>query len=170
MVVKNFPSTSIRNAQYSHSPLSRRFLINSILMCTALVLFSITLSKPVLAQENEEPEVTVGATISWGVAQRIESQDPERSVFNSGDGNSDDGNLNYAKGDIISNTLKLTSDIQVEKGNTGVFGRFTAFVDDENDGERKESRTQLSDDAKELVARDVRLLDLYLYTTLNPNR
>ena len=163
MVVKNFPSTSIRNAQYSHSPLSRRFLINSILMCTALVLFSITLSKPVLAQENEEPEVTVGATISWGVAQRIESQDPERSVLNSGDGNSDDGNLNYAKGDIISNTLKLTSDIQVEKGNTGVFGRFTAFVDDENDGERKESRTQLSDDAKELVARDVRLLDLYLY-------
>ena len=163
MVVKNFPSTSIRNAQYSHSSLSRRFLINSILMCTALVLFSITLSKPVLAQENEEPEVTVGATISWGVAQRIESQDPERSVFNSGDGNSDDGNLNYAKGDIISNTLKLTSDLQVEKGNTGVFGRFTAFVDDENDGERKESRTQLSDDAKELVASDVRLLDLYLY-------
>ena len=163
MVVKNFPSTSIHNAKYSHSPLSRRFLLNSILMCTALVLFSITFIKPVLAQDGEEPEVTVGATISWGVAQRIESQDPERSVMNSGDGNSDDGNLNYAKGDIISNTLKLTSDIQVENGNTGVFGRFTAFVDDENDGARKESRTQLSDDAKELVASDIRLLDLYLY-------
>ena len=44
MVVKDFPSTSIRNAQYSHSSLSRRFLINSILMCTALVLFSILTS------------------------------------------------------------------------------------------------------------------------------
>jgi hypothetical protein len=73
--------------------------------------------------------------------------------------NSDDGNLNYpGKGDLISNTIKLTSELDVKYKNYGAFVRFSAFYDFKNAG-----KDELSDVAVERVGKDIRLLDAYVW-------
>ncbi len=73
--------------------------------------------------------------------------------------NNDDGNLNYPDGgDLISNTIKFTSELDVTWRNFGVFTRITAFYDFENEG-----KDFLSDAADERVGKDIRLLDLYVW-------
>lgn len=72
--------------------------------------------------------------------------------------NSDDGNLNYDKGDLISNAAKFTSDISFSYKDWGAFVRMTGFYDFENaDNDR------LSEVAKDFVGKRFRLLDAYVY-------
>ncbi len=104
-------------------------------------------------------------TLSWGIASRIEDRDQRLiGIANGGTAygvNADDGNLNYDKG-IYSNTFKITSEMELNYRNFGGFIRATAFYDYENEkGDR--ARTELSDDAKELIGSDVDLLDAYLW-------
>ncbi len=73
--------------------------------------------------------------------------------------NGDDGNRNYPdSGDLVANTIKLTSELDVRYKNYGAFTRFTAFYDFEN-----HNKDFLSDDAISRVGKDVRLLDLYIW-------
>jgi len=73
--------------------------------------------------------------------------------------NSDDGNLNYPDaGDIVSSTVKFTSEIDLRWRNFGAFTRFTGFYDFEN-----ADQDFLSGEADERVGKDVRLLDLYIW-------
>jgi len=66
--------------------------------------------------------------------------------------NGDSGNRNYPDGgDMISHTLKFTSELDVTWKNFGVFTRFMGFYDFENTG------TDFR------VGKDVRLLDLYVW-------
>lgn len=97
----------------------------------------------------------VGVDLSTGTAsslgQRIAA--PGRWSINS-----DDGNLNYDQGDLISNALKFTSDLSFSGPTWGAFMRVTGFYDFENADNDKLSRT-----AKEFVGEDYRLLDAYVY-------
>ena len=118
-------------------------------------------------------------TLSYGLSWRMEDRDndiigpPKTDAYRltRPDGyalsqNYDDGNKNYDKGDLISNLAKITSELQLEYGNFGLFLRGSAFYDFENyDGERE--RTKLSDEALELVGRDADLLDSYLWWNFN---
>jgi len=73
--------------------------------------------------------------------------------------NGDDGNLNYPDGgDLISHTIKFTSELDVTWRNFGAFTRFTGFYDFENAG-----KDFLSDAADERIGSDIRLLDLYVW-------
>lgn len=73
--------------------------------------------------------------------------------------NNDLGNRNYSDaGDIISSTVKFTSELDLTWRNYGVFTRFMGFYDFENT-----DRHFLSDEAEDRVAKDVRLLDLYVW-------
>lgn len=72
--------------------------------------------------------------------------------------NSDDGNLNYDQGDLISNAVKFTSDLSFNAPTWGAFMRVTGFYDFENADNDDLSRT-----AKEFVGEDFRLLDAYVY-------
>jgi len=73
--------------------------------------------------------------------------------------NGDDGNRNYPdSGDLVANTIKLTSELDVRYKNYGAFTRFTAFYDFEN-----HNKDFLSDDAISRVGKDIRLLDLYIW-------
>ena len=73
--------------------------------------------------------------------------------------NNDDGNRNYAKGgEIVSNTIKFVSELDVSWRNYGVFTRFMGFYDFENEG--KEFLPQAAEDR---VEKDLRLLDLYVW-------
>ncbi|NOR19017.1 MAG: DUF1302 family protein, partial [Xanthomonadales bacterium] len=73
--------------------------------------------------------------------------------------NNDDGSLNYPDaGDLVSHTLKFTSEIDLRWRNFGAFTRFTGFYDFEN-----ADQDFLSDEAIERVGKDIRLLDLYVW-------
>jgi hypothetical protein len=79
--------------------------------------------------------------------------------------NGDDGNLNYDKHDLFTTYLKFTPELLLKFPNDFKFmARGTALYDFKATDTR---RTELSDDAKEQVARDVRLLDLWVSKDLN---
>lgn len=110
-------------------------------------------------------EGSLDTTVSYGASWRVEDRDesiiglPNGGTANSVNG--DDGNLNYDKG-LISNAFKITSELSLNYQNYGAFIRGSAFYDIENqDGDR--DRTELSDEALELVGSDARLLDAYAY-------
>ena len=73
--------------------------------------------------------------------------------------NNDDGNLNYPNGgDLVSHTIKFTSELDLRYRNFGAFTRFMGFYDFEN-----VDKDFLSKEAEERVGKDVRLLDLYVW-------
>jgi len=73
--------------------------------------------------------------------------------------NNDDGNRNYAdSGDLVSNTIKFTSELDLRWRNYGGFTRFMGFYDFKN-----HNADFLSDDAIDRVGKDFRLLDLYIW-------
>ena len=107
-----------------------------------------------------EMRLSLDTSLSYGLAFRVSGLDESLLGVNS-----DDGDRNYARG-LISNTVKLTSELDLNYRNFGVFARFHGFLDFENrDGERE--RTPLPDDALDRVGDDVELLDLYLSTAFD---
>ena len=114
---------------------------------------------------QDELRGQLDTTLSYGVTSRVEDRD--QSIIGIANGgtafgvNADDGNLNYDKG-IVSNTIKITSEMELSYPSYGAFIRVTAFHDEENEnGDR--ARTPLSDEAKELVGSDIDLLDAYIW-------
>ena len=102
--------------------------------------------------------ISVDTTLSHGMSWR--ASDPDLGLTSV---NSDDGAKNY-DGGLISNTSKITTEIEVDAENVGLFARFQGFYDFENrDGNR--SRTQLSSIAKEDVGDGLDVLDFYATTS-----
>jgi hypothetical protein len=75
-------------------------------------------------------------TVSAGLQIRAEQRD-KRFVSPANGGttipglstNSDDGNLNFDQGDVVSSPLRLTTELNATWRNFGVYGRGTAFYD-----------------------------------------
>ncbi len=137
----------------------------------ALVLAA-TFTTPAFAFQFGSGDLTgsLDTTLSYGLAWRMDDQDPDVVGLSNGGNafsvNGDDGNLNYDKGDLISNTAKITSEVALQYKNFGIFVRGSAFYDFENnDGDR--ARTPLSDDALDMVGTDVELLDAYITYDFN---
>jgi hypothetical protein len=144
--------------------LKRRFEINGLL--AAALAVSLLAPAPALSFEFQSGDVvgSLDSTLSYGLTWRAKDQDPDLiGLANGGNAfsvNGDDGNLNYDKG-ISSNVVKLTSELGLDYRNFGLFVRGTAFYDYENEvGDRE--RTELTDEALELVGSDVKLLDAYI--------
>jgi len=113
-----------------------------------------------------ELQGSLDSTLSYGLSWRMADRDKDLVGLQEGgraySHNYDDGNLNYDKGELISNTPKLTSELALDYRNFGLFLRGTAFYDFENqDGERE--RTELRDEALDLIGKDAELLDAYLW-------
>jgi hypothetical protein len=73
--------------------------------------------------------------------------------------NDDDPNINYPDaGDLITNTAKITAEMDITWRNFGGFFRASAFYDFENAG-----KDFLSDEADTRVGSDIRLLDAYIW-------
>ncbi|MCF6266381.1 MAG: DUF1302 domain-containing protein [Desulfuromusa sp.] len=143
---------------------------STCLTLLALVLAA-TFAVPAFAFQFGTSDLTgsLDTTLSYGLAWRME--DPDNAIFgndstSNGEGlaysqNYDDGNLNYDKGDLINNTAKVTSELALQYKRFGLFVRGTAFYDFENnDGDR--ARTELRDEAIDLVGKDAELLDAYV--------
>ena len=114
-------------------------------------------------------EGSLDTTVSYGASWRVEDRDPALiGIANGGEKtgvNGDDGNLNYDKG-LVSNVVKITSELDLHMENFGLFVRGSAFYDFENmDGTR--ARTPLTDEAEDQVGRDVDLLDAFVWSNFN---
>ena len=127
---------------------------------------------------NGEWSGSFDTTISYGASWRVSDLDPEnvgkayfdplnstltnaerRASIGRWSVNGDDGNRNYPDGgDLISHTIKLTSELDLRWKNYGGFARFTAFYDFEN-----ADQDFLSKEAEKRVGKDIRLLDLYVW-------
>jgi hypothetical protein len=74
--------------------------------------------------------------------------------------NTDDGNLNYKRHDIVSAVIKGTHELFLtEKGNWSALGRFTWSSDLRADNTR---RTPLHDDAEDAMEKNISLLDFWV--------
>jgi len=113
-----------------------------------------------------EVEGSLDSTISYGMSWRVSDRDKDIvGTSNGGNAysvNGDDGNLNYDDGKLISQIAKVTSDLELRYKNFGLFVRGSAFYDYENE-DRDRERTELTDDALDLVGKDADLLDAYLW-------
>ncbi len=151
-------------------------------LATALAL---SVAAPVPAAQFASGDVTgsFDTTLSYGTSWRVEGRDtgilgvtsttqPNGSAPPGSLGgtafsvNGDDGNLNYDKG-LVSNILTAVFELGIDHASGyGAFVRARAFYDFENeDGDRE--KIDLTDDAKKLVGSDLKLLDAYVYGSLN---
>ena len=112
---------------------------------------------PVQAVEFSSGELqgSFDTTLSHGVTWRVGKRDDALTGLNS-----DDGGRNYDRG-VVSNTSKVTGELELDYRNFGAFARVNGFVDFENEnGERKHHT--LSEEAKDLAGKDLEVLDLYV--------
>ena len=94
-------------------------------------------------------------TLSHGVTFRTGKRDDSLTGLNS-----DDGGRNYDRG-LVSNTSKVTGELELDYRNFGAFARVNGFVDFENENGEREHRP-LTEKAKDLAGRDFEVLDLYV--------
>jgi hypothetical protein len=111
--------------------------------------------------------------LTLGAGMRMVNQNPNligdprvNAGANTGfSSNGDDGNLNYNKHDLYTTYLKFTPELLLKfPADFKFMARGTALYDFKATDTR---RTDLADDAKEQVARDVRLLDLWVSKDMN---
>jgi len=153
-------------------------LLPGILTASLLALGATSVQAIEFSSDDGEWSGSFDTTVSYGAAWRASDFDDGnvgKATFNpysfaTGNANqraapgrwsvnNDDGNRNYPDGgDLVSNTIKFTSELDVTYKNFGFFTRFMGFYDFEN-----VDKDFLSDEAEERVGKDIRLLDLYVW-------
>ncbi len=127
------------------------------------VMLAVTAPAHAIEFANESGEITgsLNTTISLGATMRASDRDPTLvSIANGGtsrDPNSDDGNLNFDKNDLVSAAIKATHELDVKRGNLGFFGRASYFYD-----HAVMSKDTIDSHAKDRAGRDFQLLDAYV--------
>ena len=117
-------------------------------------------------------------TISYGISWR--GEDPDPALIGKGNGGTgqailtDDGNLNFEQGDIFSNIIKGTSEVELTNGQFGAFGRIKYWYDFELENSKMPhghspngltpgEKLNDSDFADYAKFSGVELLDLFVY-------
>ena len=104
-------------------------------------------------------------TLTYGVSLRLDNPDQRIIGLSNGGSafsvNGDDGNLNYDTG-LFSNLFQITSELEVEYKNFGLFARGWGFYDYENE-KRPRERTPLSEPALDRVGKRAELRDAYAW-------
>ncbi|HUD52040.1 DUF1302 domain-containing protein [Parvibaculum sp.] len=168
----------------------------SILGLSVAIFAAAFLARPALSEEYKFGDVsmTLDNTVSASVSVRTSDQNCEYiSVYNGGctaangtdyDVNSDDGNINVERGDIISAPIKIVSEIDAKWREYGVFARAKAFwnpaayklgdgdgnygpVAAPNAQRRPLQDAYRGDDAYNRELRQLKLLDAFAYANFN---
>lgn len=155
-------------------------LMRPCLLASAIGLALVANSAQAIDLSTDEVSIRLDTTISYGVGMRVEGRDNDlvaKSRLNPTifaappaeqeaapgrfSANSDDGNTNFDKNDLIFNVARVTSELAVDYKNYGFFVRGNYFYDVElNDADF------LSGRAKDRVGSRARLLDAFAYTDL----
>lgn len=161
-----------------------------VIAALAAVLAGV-LASPAGGVEFQDGELSgnFDTTVSYGLSVRVEERDDNQigkanlnpaltnlfltnpvgnnAAFRAAPGrysvNSDDGDLNYDKGDLIANTLKVSHELTMDWRNFSAFFRGYYFYDFEND-----QKDELSDVAKQFVGSDAKLLDAWVQGDFEP--
>ena len=136
----------------------------------ALLLTSaITVPVQAFQFKNEAGDVTgnFDTTVSLGTAFRTQSRDPALVAISNGgtsrDINSDDGNLNFDRGDAYSTAAKVTHDLALKYKDYGAFFRGTYFHDFVLDRKDTSVASGFSPTGKDRVDNNITLLDAFVY-------
>ena len=155
------------------------------LICGGFAMFSSLVAVPAVAVEFEWGafEGSFNSQISLGANWRMSEMEPRLvTVGNAPDfgtastGTADDGDLNFKDGDIYSLILKGVHDLELRKGNFGVFVRAKYWYDEElANGKRPHGNSanlytpnqKLSDSGFDDFAQasGIELLDAFIYNT-----
>jgi Protein of unknown function (DUF1302) len=145
--------------------LGRSCIRGAALLAICVMMAAPTVSHGFSLYDKGDVTADLDSTLSWGFQYRV--QERANNIIgraNGGDAysvNYDDGNLNYDRG-IVSNAVKLTSELDVKTRNYGAFFRGSAFYDYETmEGDRE--RYELSDEAEKAVGMNASLLDAYVW-------
>ncbi len=155
-----------------------------------MLLASCALSLPALAAEFQwgDIEGSFNSQISIGASWRMESQDPRLVTFGNrpdiagsltagaSTGTADDGNANFDDGDVYSLILKGVHDLELRKGDFGVFLRGKYWYDEElangnrvigNSANQYTPNRELADSGFDDLAQasGIELLDAFVYGT-----
>ena len=114
--------------------------------------------------------VSLDTTLSYGVSYRMEGQDSKliaRANGGTGDNtaliNSDDGNLNFKKGELFSEVVKAVSELDLRyREQYGLFVRGRAFYDFELEDDERRHRP-ISDAGLDEAGSSADLLDAFVY-------
>ena len=158
--------------EMSHSSAHRLWTTGKVVLVAAIIgLFAIPGEAIDLSGSSGKYTLNLDITVSWGARYRVQEQDTAIiSPFEGGTAwsvNGDDGNLNFKKGSIVSNTPKATVDFAFgwdvgSNSSIGFFTRASAFYDfalEQNCCER----TELTDEALGWAGSRTELLDAYLW-------
>ncbi len=162
----------------------------SRIVSAGMLLASCALSLPAMAVEFQwgEIEGSFNSQISIGASWRLESQDPRLVTFGNrpdiattpsigaSTGTADDGNANFDDGDIYSLILKGVHDLELRKGDFGVFLRGKYWYDEElangkrpigNSANLYTPNEKLADSGFDDLAQasGIELLDAFVYGT-----
>ncbi|MBA3032249.1 MAG: DUF1302 domain-containing protein [Gammaproteobacteria bacterium] len=147
--------------QESGSSLAPQFRHSKI--GTAIALALMVGAPSAFAFEFKSGEVTgsFDTTVSAGALWRMDKRDPTLvSIANGGssrDPNSDDGNLKYDRGDLVSTLFKATHDLELKYRNFGAFVRASYFYD-----ATISDKGNLNSKARDVLGNDAEILDAYL--------
>ncbi len=115
-------------------------------------------SEDLLAKSYLDPTIVAQIAALTSAGRYLDAQALQVAAAGRFSANRDDGNLKYDKGDVISNALKLTSELSLNWRNSGAFARATYFYDFEN-----ADRSDLTQEARNLIGERFRLLDAFVF-------
>lgn len=146
------------------------------LLAAAIALALAAPAAHALDLSTEETEIRLDTTLSYGIGIRVADRkdnlvakshfDPLISTRSLPEqiaapgrfsANSDDGNLNFDQWDLIFNQVRILSELDVRRGNFGLFVRANAFYDFEI-----EDHDSISGKARDKAGKRARLLDAYV--------
>ncbi len=142
-----------------------------VLAAALIVVFSAPAEAIDLSSNKGSYTLNLDTTVSWGGRLRVADRDPSIiSPFEGGTAwsvNGDDGNLNFEKNSLVSNSLKATIDFDFATSRNnphqfGVFLRGSGFYDfalEQNCCER----TELTQEALDWAGSRVELLDAFAW-------
>jgi Protein of unknown function (DUF1302) len=132
------------------------------------LLIHISISANAVGFEKGDVYGSWDSTASFGTLYRVQPIATDLIGRGNGGGsfstNGDDGNLNYSETGLVSRTLKITSELELNYKNYGAFVRATGFQDNEaNSITGDTQRTPLSDSTIRLNGENISLLDAYVW-------
>jgi hypothetical protein len=113
-------------------------------------------------------QISLDTTLSSSVAVRTSNIDyafvgiPNGGTY--GTANADNGDLNFKPGSVVGAQQRITEELQVKNGDTGIFVRATGFYDPAYDTNVDDRAFPLSRATVRDVGEDLRLLDAYVFT------
>lgn len=157
----------MKSIRYTEKPLRLRRITEAVLLlvCAQSALAANTI------QMNENTTFDYGLTANYGVGFRAKS--PDAALLAPSNINGDDGDRNFKRGSLVTNSLSVLLEGNLKRDNLGLFLRGSAIYDDvyhrsnDNDSPGTVNKSgpfnEFTGEARHYQGERARLLDAYVY-------